>query len=116
MFGNCATVVNFRVGGEDAKVLREEFSTAIAAAQLQDLPDYKSYVHTLMAAGLIGRHLVNTLPPTRKPARRPPAGASSAQARNASRVPAPRSRKGFSGFSGSDTLRMYSVNKGACDG
>jgi type IV secretory pathway TraG/TraD family ATPase VirD4 len=63
VFGNCATVVSFRVSGEDAKVLREEFSTMVAASQLQDLPDYKSYVRTLMGGRPTGPHLVNTLPP-----------------------------------------------------
>jgi DNA helicase HerA-like ATPase len=32
VFGNCATVVSFRIGGEDAKAIREEFSQLLGMA------------------------------------------------------------------------------------
>lgn len=51
IFGNCATVMSFRVSGEDAGTLAQEFSMIISAAQLQDLPDYKLYVRSLVALG-----------------------------------------------------------------
>lgn len=51
IFGNCATVMSYRVSGEDAGTLAQEFSMAINAAQLQDLPDYKLYVRTLVSIG-----------------------------------------------------------------
>jgi hypothetical protein len=51
VFGNCATVMSFRVSGEDAEALAQEFSMTISAAQLQELPDYKLYVRTLVSVG-----------------------------------------------------------------
>ena len=49
VFGNCATVVAFRVGGEDAETLRREFATIMPASNLQDLADYKIFVRTMSA-------------------------------------------------------------------
>jgi TraM recognition site of TraD and TraG len=49
VFGNCATVISFRVGGEDAETLTREFATVIPATNLQELPDYKMYVRTMSA-------------------------------------------------------------------
>lgn len=63
ILGNCATVMSFRVGGPDAKVLAQEFGLVIAATQLQDLPDYKVYLSTLAGGHPIGPHLVNVFPP-----------------------------------------------------
>lgn len=116
VFGNCATVVSLRVGGEDAKVLRGEFSTAIAASQLQDLPDSKSNVRTLMGGRPIGPHLVNTFPPAEETGEETPSGRlvraslerfARAAVEIADRIPVPPVR---------DSLCMYSMNKGACDG
>lgn len=50
VFGNCATVICFRVSGADAKVLEYEFAMAINAAQLEELPDFKLYIKTLIEA------------------------------------------------------------------
>jgi hypothetical protein len=55
-------------------VLREEFATMVAASQLQDLPDYKSYVRTLMGGRPIGPHLVNTFPPSEETGEKSPRG------------------------------------------
>jgi DNA helicase HerA-like ATPase len=50
VFGNCATVICFRVSGADAKVLEYEFAMTISAAQLEELPDFKLYIKTLIEA------------------------------------------------------------------
>src|ERR1017187_5103595 len=49
VFGNCATVISFRVGGDDAETLQREFATILPASNLQDLPDFKTYVRTMSA-------------------------------------------------------------------
>jgi len=49
VFANCATVISFRVGGDDAETLRREFATILPASNLQDLPDYKTFVRTMSA-------------------------------------------------------------------
>jgi len=55
VFGNCATIVSFRVSGEDAHALLREFAASgegprmaedmwdiiVPASALQNLPDYK---------------------------------------------------------------------------
>ena len=50
VFGNCATVMCFRVSGADAKVIEYEFAMAINAAQLEELPDFKLWIKTLVEA------------------------------------------------------------------
>jgi hypothetical protein len=47
VFGNCATVMSFRVGGEDAEALKREFAMMLPASLLQDLPNYKAYLRTM---------------------------------------------------------------------
>ena len=61
VIGNCATIISFRVSGEDAKALVREFAASgegpqtgetmydlvLPAAELQNLPDYQCYVRTL---------------------------------------------------------------------
>jgi hypothetical protein len=49
VLGNCATVISFRVGGNDAETLQPEFATVIPASALQDLSDFKTYVRTMSA-------------------------------------------------------------------
>lgn len=63
IFGNCATVMSFRVGGLDAEALAREFAMVVPGSQLQDLPDYKIYLATLARGQPIGPHLVNVFPP-----------------------------------------------------
>ena len=46
----------------------------VAASQLQDLPDYKSYVHTLMDGRPTGPRLVNTFPPAAETGEEIPSG------------------------------------------
>jgi hypothetical protein len=73
VFGNCATIISFRVGGEDAQTLAREFSLMLPASQLQDLPDYKIYLRTLIALSAGDRavtpskpHLIRTFAPFSK--------------------------------------------------
>lgn len=61
VLGNCATILSFRVSGEDAKTLVREFAASgegprltdqmndliLPVAELQNLPDYKLYARTL---------------------------------------------------------------------
>jgi hypothetical protein len=69
VFGNCATVMSFRVGGEDAETLKREFAMILPATHLQELPDYKAYVRTMNedpAGGPSrpsGPYILNTFPP-----------------------------------------------------
>ncbi len=49
VFGNCVTVISFRVGSDDAQTLTREFATVLPASNLQDLPDYKTFVRTMSA-------------------------------------------------------------------
>lgn len=55
VFGNCATIMSFRVGGDDAQRLEREF-VGLPARELQYLADYKIYVRTLKKSlgGLAG--------------------------------------------------------------
>jgi len=71
IFGNCATLISYRVGATDAARLTEEFATIVPASSLQDLPDFKAYVRTLetrpSGAGLpSGPHLIAAYPPFAK--------------------------------------------------
>jgi hypothetical protein len=68
LFGNCATLISFRVGGQDAEILNLEFARTVTPSQLQELPDYRIYVRTLTPlnnrASMPGTpQLVNTFPP-----------------------------------------------------
>jgi type IV secretory pathway TraG/TraD family ATPase VirD4 len=63
VFGNCATVMSFRVGGNDAQMLAREFGMVLPASELQDLPDYKIWLATLVEGRPSGPHLVHSFPP-----------------------------------------------------
>jgi len=76
VFGNCATIVSFRVSGDDAKALVREFASSgdgprlaedmydviIPASELQNLPDYKLYVRTLLNGRPQEPFLVDSFP------------------------------------------------------
>ena len=47
IFGNVGTLSSFRVSGEDAKILAEEFANDITARQLETLADYEFFIRTL---------------------------------------------------------------------
>lgn len=68
VFGNCATLMSFRVSADDAAILEKEFSVMVDATTLQDVPDYKLYIRTLTSfPGFplmpTRPHLVATNPP-----------------------------------------------------
>lgn len=48
IFGNCGTLISFRVSGEDASLLAREFASDVIATQLENLPDYELYLRTLL--------------------------------------------------------------------
>lgn len=48
VLGNCGTYISYRVSSEDANALAEEFATTLPGRVIQDLPDYKAYVRTLV--------------------------------------------------------------------
>jgi hypothetical protein len=48
IFTNAANLIAFRVSNTDAERLKHEFTMAFAGAAIQDLPDYKAYVRTLV--------------------------------------------------------------------
>jgi hypothetical protein len=47
VFANCASLLAFRVSGEDAETLTTEFATTLPGRLLHDLPDYTVYARTL---------------------------------------------------------------------
>jgi hypothetical protein len=80
VFGNCATIVSFRVSGNDAQALVREFAASgegprlagdtydviVPASELQNLPDYKLYVRTLLNGRPQEPYLVDSFPPFEK--------------------------------------------------
>ena len=77
VFGNCATIISFRVSGDDAKALVREFAASgegprsaeqmfdliVPASELQNLPDYKAYVRTLVNGRPQDPYLLQSFPP-----------------------------------------------------
>jgi hypothetical protein len=80
VFGNGATIVSFRVSGNDAQALVREFAASgegprlagdtydviVPASELQNLPDYKLYVRTLLNGRPQEPYLVDSFPPFEK--------------------------------------------------
>jgi hypothetical protein len=48
IFTNAANLIAFRVSNTDAELLRDELTMVFPGAAIQDLPDYKAYVRTLI--------------------------------------------------------------------
>ena len=48
IFTNAANLITFRVSNTDAERLKDEFTMAFPGAIIQDLPDYKAWVRTLV--------------------------------------------------------------------
>src|SRR6266478_3894189 len=77
VFGNCATIISFRVSGDDAKALVRAFAASgegprgaeqmfdliVPASELQNLADYKLYVRTLVDGRPQEPFLVHSFPP-----------------------------------------------------
>lgn len=66
VFGNCASLMSFRVSGADAQIIEKEFSAVVDATALQDLPDFKLYIRTMSGTPLAPTTpmRVNTLRPS----------------------------------------------------
>src|SRR5262249_18351789 len=76
IFGNCGTLISFRVSGEDANSLVREFGVSgegvrtteqmfdviVPASELQNLPDYKIYIRTLLNGRPVDPYLIKTFP------------------------------------------------------
>lgn len=77
VFGNCATIISFRVSGDDAKALvrdlgasgegprsaEQMYDLIVPAAELQNLADYELYVRTLADGRPQEPFLVQSFPP-----------------------------------------------------
>ena len=77
VFGNCASIISFRVSGDDAKALVREFAASgegprtaaqsfdaiVPASELQNLPDYKLYLRTLIDGQPHEPFLATSYPP-----------------------------------------------------
>jgi hypothetical protein len=48
IFTNAATLITFRVSSTDADRLSDEFAQAFPGATIQDLPDYRAWMRTLV--------------------------------------------------------------------
>ena len=80
VFGNCGTIVSFRVSNDDATALVREFAASgegprlatemfdiiIPASELQNLPDFKLYIRTLLNGRPQEPFLVQGFPPFSK--------------------------------------------------
>lgn len=77
IFGNCGTIASYRVSGEDAEELVREFGVngagartaeqwmdlIVPASELQNLPDYKMYLRTLIDGAPRDPERVKAFPP-----------------------------------------------------
>jgi Type IV secretion-system coupling protein DNA-binding domain len=77
IFGNCGTIASYRVSGEDAEELVREFGVSgagartaeqwmdliVPASELQNLPDYKMYLRTLIDGAPRDPERVKAFPP-----------------------------------------------------
>jgi len=67
IFGNVGTLISFRVGAKDAKILEQEFEPEFGKDDLINLPNYQIYLR-LMIDGVSSRPFsAKTLPPPNKP-------------------------------------------------
>jgi hypothetical protein len=63
LLGTIGSIVCFRIGGNDAEILAQEFSPEVSAIDLVSLPNYHIYVR-LMVEGVISRPFsAETIPP-----------------------------------------------------
>lgn len=57
IFGNCGTLISFRVSADDANLLAKEFASDVIATQLENLPDYELYLRSLdLVPGMTALH------------------------------------------------------------
>jgi len=62
IFGNVGTLICFRIGAKDAKVLEEEFKPVLTAEDLVNLPQYAMYIKLLIDGTTSQPFSANTLP------------------------------------------------------
>jgi hypothetical protein len=62
VFGNCASLISFRVASSDADTLIHEFGIVMPASELQHLDDFKAYIQTLLNGSPTDAHKVITFP------------------------------------------------------
>ena len=63
VFGNTGTIISFRLGGRDAKVLAEEFGESIRTREFNSLANYEILVKTLSEGAYREPFRAKTLPP-----------------------------------------------------
>ena len=63
VFGNCGTIASFRISGDDASALEQEFAGQLPARELQTLADYELYLSTLIDGAPAGPYPLRTFPP-----------------------------------------------------
>jgi hypothetical protein len=47
LFGNCGTLISFRVSGEDAEIIAKEFASNVLVSRFEELPDFSFFLKTL---------------------------------------------------------------------
>jgi hypothetical protein len=66
VLGNVGTIISFRVGGEDAKILEREFYPVFGEADFTNLPNYHIYLKLLIDGAPSKPFSAVTLPPVPK--------------------------------------------------
>ncbi len=67
VFGNAGTLISFRVGSEDAKLLGEEFGRMVSENDLIGLSNYNAYVRLLVDGAVSAPFNLRTLLPKKEP-------------------------------------------------
>lgn len=62
IFGNVGTLICFRIGAQDAKILEEEFKPILTAEDLVSLPQYSMYIKLLIDGTTSQPFSANTFP------------------------------------------------------
>lgn len=63
VFGNCGTLISFRVGGSDAPYLVREFEPEFDTRDLMRLPNYHAYIKLMIRGEPSKPFMMKTLPP-----------------------------------------------------
>ena len=69
VFGNVGTIIAFRVGAYDAKVLEQEFEPVFSVFDIVSLPRYQIYLRLMIDGVVSPAFSAVTLPPFQRPAR-----------------------------------------------
>lgn len=67
VLGNVGTLVTFRIGAEDAKVLEDEFAPKCNWLELSNLYPYEIYVKLMLNGKVSGPYPAESLPPSKDP-------------------------------------------------